>query len=406
VTSDPTPSPPLAPVESTARLEALEAEVRELRRKLTASENALVHTEKLKALGQLISGVAHELANPLTAMIARAALVQTATTVEAARKHAEIIEAQGHRATRIVRNLSSFSRRRTPTHAAVQLNDVVQSVVDFHGYQLDASQIRLVQDLEPGIALVQGDPHELEQVLLNLVTNAQHAMVQARGAGTLTIRTRATGDVVRLSVEDDGPGIPPMTLARVFEPFYSTKGEGGTGLGLAIASDLVKRHGGRLRAESVEGEGTIMTIELPPARAAAEPPVAPAPTGRGGRGLLLIVDDEPEIGQIIADLARRRGYEAEYVESAAEALSRLDGTEFRGILTDLRMPGMDGMAFWEELRRARPAQAMRTIFMTAHHARPETAALLEATGQPCLPKPFRADELDEVLATLDGPARP
>jgi hypothetical protein len=141
--------------------------------------------------------------------------------------------------------------------------------------------------------------------------------------------------MVRLSVEDDGPGIPAATLARIFEPFYSTKGEGGTGLGLAIASDLVKRHGGRLRAESVEGHGATMTIELPLARAVAEIPATPPLPRRRDRGLLLVVDDEPEIGQMIAALARRRGYEAECVESAAAARARLDGAEPRAILTDL-----------------------------------------------------------------------
>ena len=267
VTSDPTLAEPTATAETAARLEA---EVRELRRKLTASENALVHTEQLKVFGQLISGVAHELANALTTMIGRATLVRRATTLEAARKHAEIIETQGLRATRNVRNLSSVSRGRSTTHAAVQLNDVVQSVVDLHGYQLAASQIQLVQDLEPGVTPVQGDPHDLDQVLLNLVTNAQRAMVQAGCGGTLTIRTRATEDVVRLSVEDDGSGIRAGTLPRIFEPF---------GPGLAIASDLVNRPGGRLRAENVEGQGTTMTVELPLVRGAAEPPVAPEPSG-------------------------------------------------------------------------------------------------------------------------------
>src|SRR5262249_43744688 len=145
-----------------ARIARLEAEVRELRQKIATSERALIHTEKLQALGQLISGVAHELANPLTAMIARAALIQGTQSVGDARRHADVIEAQGQRATKIVRNLSSFARRRASTRAAVSLNSVAEAVVELHGYQLAASQIELVQDLQPDLPPVDGDPHELE----------------------------------------------------------------------------------------------------------------------------------------------------------------------------------------------------------------------------------------------------
>ena len=382
-----------------ARLRLLQAEVRDLRQKLALSESALVHTEKLQALGQLISGVAHELANPLTAMIARAALIQGAKSVEDARRHASVIEQQGHRATKIVRNLSSFARRRASTRSAVCLNDVVQTVVELHGYQLAASEVQLVQDLQEPLGSVEGDAHELEQVLLNLVMNAQHAMVQAHGRGTLTVRTREAGDLVRLSVADDGPGIPADIRPQIFTPFFSTKGESGTGLGLAIVSDLITRHGGRIWVEDLEGPGTTMTVELPlVASAAPAAPATPAPTGRG---LLLVVDDEPDIGELIADLVRGRGYQAVYVESGAAALAQLSTAEFRGVLTDLRMPAMDGAELWHTLQRDCPDLARRTIFMTGDHATPETAALLEATGQPCLAKPFRADELDEALAVLE-----
>jgi two-component system NtrC family sensor kinase len=391
-----------APEDPTACIHRLETEVRELRQKVATSERALIHTEKLQALGQLISGVAHELANPLTAMIARATLIQGAKTLDDARRHAEVIEAQGQRATKIVRNLSSFARRRASTRAAVSLNSVAEAVVELHGYQLTASQIELVQDLQPDLPAVDGDPHELEQVLLNLIMNAQHAMVHANGRGRLTIATRQAEDFVRLSVEDDGPGMPKELLSQIFKPFFSTKGEGGTGLGLAIVRDLITRHGGRIWPESVEGIGTRMIVELPRVQATVSPrPDERARVIHHGRGVLLVVDDEPDIGELIADLVRRRGYEAEYVESAEAALSRLRSGVFRGILTDLRMPDMDGATLWETIRRERPTMALRTIFMTGDHAKPETAALLEATGQPCLTKPFRADELDEALASLE-----
>src|SRR5262249_32087879 len=150
------------------------------------------------------------------------------------------------------------------------------------------------------------------------------------------------------------------------------------------------------------GVGTTMIIEIP--RLAGEAPTAedtgPEEDEPGTRGTLLVVDDEPDIGELIADLVRRRGYEAVYVDSAAAALAQVRPGEFLGTLPDLRMPTMDGAALWEALRQEQPVLARRTIFMTGDHAKPETAALLEGTGQPCLAKPFRSEELDEALTAL------
>ena len=386
-----------------SRVQALEAEVRQLRRKLAQSEEALSHGEKLQALGQLISGVAHELANPLTAIIARAALISTADTVEDARRHAVSVEEQGQRATKIVRSLSSLARRRAEAHSLVSLNDVVRAVIDVHGYQLAEGNIDVVQELDPELPEVTGDPHQLEQVLLNLITNAHWAMVHAHGRGRLSIHTCARDEVVRLVVADDGPGIPPHVLAHAFEPFFSTKGEEGTGLGLAICRDLVTAHGGRIMVESTDGTGTTMVMELPRFRGSGPLPLveaAPMTHTPGVRRRILVVDDEPDIAELIAHLLVRRGYDAEDVHSGAAALTRLRAQEFDGIVTDVRMPGMTGEELWQTLRREAPALARRTIFMTGNHADPAITAMLEATGQPFLTKPFGADELVDAVAML------
>lgn len=391
-----------APRDEAVRLRALEAEVRQLKRKLAASERALVHSEKLQALGQLISGVAHELANPLTAVVARAVIIRSSTTLEEAKRQAETIEEQGQRATKIVRNLSAFARRRPSDRAAVGVNDVVRAVVDLHGYQLAACNIELAVDLLDDRPMVEGDPQELEQILLNLVTNAQYAMMRGHGRGRLLIRTRATGRDVLITLEDDGPGIPADVLPHIFEPFFTTKGEEGTGLGLAIVRDLLAHHGGRISVESAEGRGTTMTLTLP--RLRCEPPSSPAPPRthpRGGR--LLVVDDEPEVGELLASLLRRRGWEAESVTSAASALERIRTTSFHAILTDIRMPDMRGDELWRQLSHERPELARRTILITGDHGAPETADLVESAGIPCLTKPFRPDELDEILVTLERP---
>ncbi len=384
------------------RLEELEREVQQLRRKLAMAERAAARGEKLQALGQLISGVTHELANPLTAVVACASFVSNATTLEDARRHAATIEEQGQRATKIVQTLSAFARRRAATRGPVCLNDVARAVVELHGSQLAASDIEVVEELEPDLPPVEGDPYELEQVVLNLVTNAQYAIVNAHGRGRILLRTRSTDDVVRLTVEDDGPGIPRAEIPKVFEPFYTTKGEHGTGLGLAIARDITLTHRGRLWAESDAGAGTAMTIELPRLRGAASGSlVARLDDVAAPHGTILIVDDEPEFGQLLSDLLRQRGYDTEYVESAAAALGRVHERDFDIVLTDLRMPKMSGEDLWQTLRRERPALARRTVFMTGYYAARETAAIVDAIDQPCLTKPFRAAELDELLANLD-----
>ena len=384
------------------RLRALESEVQQLRRQLAISERAAARGEKLQALGQLISGVAHELANPLTAVVACAAFIATAKSLEDAQLHAATIEEQGQRATRIVQTLSSFARRRATTRCPVSLNHVVRTVIDLHG-QITASDVSLVEDLEPDLPVVEADPYELEQVLLNLVMNARYAMVSAHGRGRLTIRTRSTDDVVRLVVEDDGPGVPRAEIPRIFEAFYTTKGENGTGLGLAIARDLIHAHSGRIWAASDEGAGMAMTIELPRLHdaAAAHPGADSDPGLRFPERTILIVDDEPEFGHLLTELLHRRGYRTEYVDSAAAALERLQERDFDIILTDLRMPAMSGQDLWKTLRRDRPALAKRTVFMTGYYAARETAAIVEAMAQPCLTKPFRASELDELLASLE-----
>jgi len=388
------------------RVEELEREVEQLRRKLAIAERAATRGEKLQALGQLISGVTHELANPLTAVVACASFVSTATTLEDARRHAATIEEQGQRATKIVQTLSSFARRRASTRCAVSLNDVARAVMDLHGHQLVNGDIQLVEELERDLPAVEGDPYELEQVVLNLVMNAHYAMANTHGRGRLVLRTRSTDDVVRLQVEDDGPGIPRAHIAKVFEPFYTTKGEQGTGLGLAIARDITLSHRGRLWAESDEGAGTAMTLELPRLRSSALTPAPAGPADNGtvaARGRILIVDDEPEFGQLLSDLLRQRGYDTEYVDSAAAALGRVHERDFDIVLTDLRMPTMSGEDLWQTLRRERPALARRTVFMTGFYGARETAAIVDAIDQPCLTKPFRTAELDELLANLDGP---
>ena len=244
------------------RIENLEALLR-------SHQAQLQHTEKLKALGQLVSGVAHELNNPLTAVLGRAALIEKAESIAEARRQAGRIKEAAARAAKIAKGLSTFARNHPPERGPVNVNDLVRWATEFQEYQLAVDNIRIETDLESELPPIMGDHHELEQVLINLMLNAQHAMVAAHGSGTLRLTTRRVGEWVQLRVEDSGPGIPPEILPRVFEPFFTTKPVGeGTGLGLSIVQEIVTGHGGKVWVEPAGGGATVVV---------AFPPMRPAP---------------------------------------------------------------------------------------------------------------------------------
>jgi signal transduction histidine kinase len=229
----------------------------------------LQQTEKLKALGQLVSGVAHELNNPLTAILGRVSLIQRADSLDAARRQAERIKEAAARAAKIAKGLSTFARSHPAERGPLNLNDLVRWATDFQEYQLAVDNIRVETELDPNLPAIIGDHHELEQVLINLMLNAQHAMVAAHGSGCLRLSTRRSGAWVELRVQDDGPGIPAELLPKIFEPFFTTKPVGeGTGLGLSIVQEIVAGHGGKVSVESSEGNGATIVVALPPMRSA------------------------------------------------------------------------------------------------------------------------------------------
>jgi len=379
---------------------SLEAEVRDLRAQLAAEQRALVACHRMMMLGRLLSDVAHEVSNPLTTLVARSAMIRMSSTLEDAHRHAGIIEQQGQRAARSMRALSIFGQRHEPGRVLIDLNEVVRAALELERHQLAGSNITVAAELEPGLPHVSGEEQELQQIVLNLVLNAFEAIAATRPGGAITVSTHADEEKVWVSIRDDGPGMPPEVADRAFQPFFTTKEER-LGLGLGIARELAIAHGGDIAAHSVEGVGTIVTLSLP--RPVAAPPAvsesaAPedAPAAR-----LLVVDDETDVGELLSDILRTRGYETQYVASPKAALELMRDRDFQGVLMDLRMPEMSGTELWRELQRERPALALKTIFMTGDYASPDTAAMVGATERPFLSKPFRPHELDLALATLN-----
>jgi CheY-like chemotaxis protein len=246
------------------------------------------------------------------------------------------------------------------------------------------------------------DVYQLQQVLLNLITNAEQAMRDSdRPSHRLTVRTRSIRDAIRLEIEDTGTGVPPESLALIFNPFYTTKPTGeGTGLGLSISLGIVGEHGGRIWAENVGGGGTRFCIELPvttaPARASGQalaPLAAPRPGLR-----ILVTDDEPNIRAAIERFLTMQGYSVATAGSGREALGMVDGGDpFDAILLDIRMPDISGQQIYERWRVERPELTQCVIFLTGDIVSTDLQAFLQGTGRPYLPKPF---EFDAILRLL------
>jgi len=379
---------------------SLEAEVRDLRAQLAAEQRALVACHRMMMLGRLLSDVAHEVSNPLTTLVARSAMIRMSSTLEDAHRHAGIIEQQGQRAARSMRALSIFGQRHEPGRVLIDLNEVVRAALELERHQLAGSNITVAAELEPGLPHVSGEEQELQQIVLNLVLNAFEAIAATRPGGAITVSTHADEEKVWVSIRDDGPGMPPEVADRAFQPFFTTKEER-LGLGLGIARELAIAHGGDIAAHSVEGVGTIVTLTLP-RPVAASPAVSESAAPEGAPAArLLVVDDETDVGELLSDILRTRGYETQYVASPKAALELMRDRDFQGVLMDLRMPEMSGTELWRELQRERPALALKTIFMTGDYASPDTAAMVGATERPFLSKPFRPHELDLALATLN-----
>ncbi len=227
-------------------------------------EQQVVQSERLAAMGAMIGGVAHELNNPLTSILGVSELLQDSQTTDSARKQIGILQQQARRAAEIVHNLTYFATPPTPGKTRVNLEDVVERTLNLHAYSLRKNNITVDFVRQPGLPSVQADPHQLMQVFLNLVMNAEQAIRESRDRGTLRIRLGNNGDSVWASFLDDGPGIPPQVLASIFDPFYTTKRPGrGTGLGLSICKSVMKEHNGTIEAANAPGGGAVFTVTVP-----------------------------------------------------------------------------------------------------------------------------------------------
>lgn len=360
----------------------------------------LIQQEKLAAVGQLVSGVAHELNNPLASVMAFAQLLLAAPPgVQHDKRAIDAINHEAKRAAKIVSNLLTFARQHQPERTITDLNRVVEDTLELRRYALRIAQIDVQTHLDPNLPLTWADPFQLQQVMLNLVTNAEHALSSWERVRRIVVSTESRDGQLVLRVGDSGPGIPAEHLPRIFNPFFTTKPVGeGTGLGLSISDGIIREHGGRIRVESRAGDGASFIIEMPfvppPNLTPAQPMEAIAPDSTAKR--LLVVDDEPTIRNAIATFFRSLGHLVDVAGTGGEGVARAAAAEYDALLLDLRLPDMGGDEVLRELEQRR-CDPNRVVFITGDTQSESARAALDATGRPVISKPFLLDELAAVV---------
>ena len=379
-------------------------------------EQQLIQNERLAAMGQMIAGVAHELNNPLTAVLGVTELLRDSTPEESARKQLDIAHRQARRAAQIVQSLLAFSRPPQPRKICLNLSELIQRSLQLHEHSLRSNRVTVDFASAPDLPSILGDTSQLTQVFLNLIVNAEQAIREVRDQGVLHIRVSRAGDQVLATFQDDGAGIPREILPRIFDPFFTTKRPGrGTGLGLSICLAILREHNGEIEAQPMPEGGSLFTISLPVARGTAmflaepsdqnaEAPLAEASKEAAPVHSVLVVDDEESIREMIREGLSARGFEVQTAASVEEALALMQRVAFEAVLCDLNLRsgnGVDrsGLDVYAALTGIAPDGKDQPLFffMSGELVAPAFAEQLNQAGARMLQKPFRISDLIAIL---------
>ena len=374
---------------------------------LRRTQEQLLQSEKMSAVGQLISGVAHELNNPLTAILGYAQLLENEALNDRSRDFVGKLFKQAQRTHRLVQNLLSFSRQRKPQKARVDIRRVLEDTLVLREYDLKRYNIAVERKFEADQTAVTGDPHQLEQVFLNIINNAVDAILEVAQTGVLHIRVYLQDGNVCADFQDSGPGF--SDAKRIFDPFYTTKAVGkGTGLGLSICYGIVKEHGGEIEASNASEGGAIVRVRLP-AAAAAAPAQVPSnqPRELALQGQVLVVDDEETVLEFQREVLAGAGAQVVVASSVEEAISKLQTSKFDAVIMNGAMPkGWDARRICEVFAQADPGLRRHLLLTFTNLLDPETLAFLREKNIAYLVKPFEIADLinatRRLLAKVDA----
>jgi signal transduction histidine kinase len=382
---------------------------------LKTTQAQLVQSEKLSGIGEFVAGVAHELNNPLTSVMGFSELLKNVDKNPQHRRYIDMIHKSALRCQKIVQALLSFARRHVPERKLSNLNELVEAAMEILHYQMRTSNIECTAFLDANLPKALVDPHQVQQVFLNIINNARQALEGQRAKGSVRITTEVRDGKIRVIFEDNGPGIAEANLSKVFDPFFTTKEVGkGTGLGLSLCYGIIKEHGGTISVTSKIGQGATFVVELPlaaqteptasktetsPVQAAEPAAVTPLVNGREGLGKkILVIDDEEPILHMVREALAEHGYEVDIARDGESALRNVSQRCYDLALCDWKMPGLNGEQVYERIRASNPALSERMIFITGDVINDRTRQFLQERKKLCLSKPFSLTEFRSAIS--------
>jgi PAS domain S-box-containing protein len=378
-------------------------EMRVLQDEMSRQREVLHVSEKMVAMGELLASVSHELNNPLSVVVGQTLLLQETADDPKVAARAERIGKAADRCARIVKTFLAMARQETRDRVKVDANNMIDLALELTGYSLRGANIEISTNLSTALPWVNVDPDQITQVLTNLIVNAEHALRQKEDGRRLRITSGYSDDSdhVVIKVKDNGPGVPNEIRRRIFEPFFTTKEVGeGTGIGLALCHRLIETNGGKIKLFSQPGRGASFTIRLPIATRVADDDHLPEIPTESEALSVLIVDDEPEVAELIAEILQLDGHQTTIAHNGQKALEALDKGDFHIILSDLRMPDFDGPWLFHKLQELHPEMIASTAFITGDTLSTDISSFLKSSGRPHIEKPITPQDVRSLVASI------
>lgn len=366
-------------------------------------ESQILQSEKLSAVGQLVSGVAHELNNPLSSIIGLAKLLAQDVGVKKFRDDLEIIYKEGYRCHKIVDNLLTFARKHTPEKIWTDIHDVIISVLELRSFQFRKDEIHIQKKFSSKIPKLYIDFHQFQQVFLNLITNAHQALLAKSDNRKITLSTKIQDEKVHISISDNGSGIPTSIFSKIFDPFFTTKDQGqGTGLGLSICYGIIDNHEGVITVENLPNSGACFNIELPVSKNLPEKQTRPSckKSIKVNEKHILVIDDEQTIIELLQRFLTREGHRVDVAKNGAIALKKMKENDYEIIISDLRMPGITGKTIFDVLGKIAPKLQQRMIFTTGDSDSDDAFEFLNTNNCRYINKPFTFEELQKAISEV------